>query len=76
MMPRYFFHLYTESKIEPNLVGVEFPSPEAAVADARQARTEYLRDEGIEVDWARRRRRFEITDESRRLVATVPAADN
>lgn len=52
-MPRYFLHLYTESKIEPDLVGVEFPSLEAAVADARQARTEYLRDEGVEVDWAR-----------------------
>jgi hypothetical protein len=75
-MPRYFFHLHTESGIDPDVVGVEYRSLEAAVADARQARIEYIRDEGIEVDRLRRRCRFEITDECRRFVATVPAADN
>jgi uncharacterized protein DUF6894 len=75
-MPRYFFHLHTESRIDPDLDGAEFPSLQAAVADARQARTEYMRDEGIEGDRLKRRCRFEITDESRRFVATVPAADN
>jgi hypothetical protein len=74
-MPRYFFRLHTESRIEPDLVRVEFSSLEVAVADARQARTEYMRDEGIEGDRPQRRCRFEIIDESRRLVATVPAAE-
>ena len=74
-MPRYFFHLHTESKITPDFVGVEFRSLEAAMANARQARFEYMRDEGIECGRQQRRCRFEITDESRTL-ATVPAADN
>ena len=45
-MPRYFFHLHTESRFDPDVVGVEFRSLEEAVADARQARTEFMRDEG------------------------------
>ena len=75
-MPRYFFHLHTEFRIQPDFVGVEYCSLEAAVADARQARTEFMRDEGIEGGRQQRRCRFEITDESTRYVATVPAADN
>jgi hypothetical protein len=59
-----------------DLVGVEFRSLEAALADARRARTEYLRDQGIEDDRLRRLCRFEITDEHTRLVAAVPAPDN
>jgi hypothetical protein len=75
-MPRYFFHLHTESRFAPDLLGVEFRSLKAAVADARRARLEFMRDEGIEGDRAQRRCRFEIADECRRLIATVPAADN
>jgi uncharacterized protein DUF6894 len=75
-MPRFFFHLHTESRIEPDLYGSEFATLEEAVAEARQARTEYLRGEGIEGARLRRRCRFEITDECRRLIATVPAANN
>jgi hypothetical protein len=75
-MPRYFFHLHTECRIEPDFVGVEYCSLEAAVTDARQARTEIMRDEGIEGGQQQRRCRFEITDESTSYVATVPAADN
>ncbi len=75
-MPRYFFHLHTESRIAPDFLGAEFQSLKAAVADARQARIEFMRDEGIEGDRAKRRCRIEITDESTRFVATVPAADN
>ena len=76
MMPRYFFHLHTDSSVAPDLVGMEFRSLEAALADARQARTEYMRDEGIEDARLRRLCRFEITDEHTRFVATVPAPDN
>jgi len=75
-MPRYFFHLHTESLFAPDVVGAVFRCLEDAVADARQARAEFLRDEGIEGGRQQRRCRFEITDESTRFVATVPAADN
>jgi hypothetical protein len=75
-MPRYFFHLHTECKIAPDFLGAEFASLEEALADAQQARFEYMRDEGIEGGRQQRRCRFEITDERRRFVATVPAADN
>jgi hypothetical protein len=75
-MPRYFFHLHTETTLARDRVGMEFRSLEAAVSDAWQARLEYMRDEGIEGDRAQRRCRFEITDSARQLVATVPAGDN
>jgi hypothetical protein len=74
-MPRYFFHLHTESRITPDLVGMQFRSLEAAMADARQVRIKYMRDEGIEGGRQQRRCRFEITDMSGTL-ATVPAGDN
>lgn len=74
-MPRYFFHLHTESRIEPDLAGAVFATLEEAVADARQARAEYMRDQGIEGSRQQRRCRFEITDNSRTLT-TVPTADN
>jgi hypothetical protein len=74
-MPRYF-HLHTEARENTDLIGMEFRSLEAAVAEARIVRTEYIRDEGIEEGIPQRRCRFEITDEHTRLVATVPAPDN
>ena len=74
-MPRYYFHLRTGEAVEADPEGTEFPSLEAAVADAHQARLEYLRDEGIAEGGQQRACRFEITDESGRLVATVPRGD-
>ena len=47
-MPKYFFHLHTANSVEPDSVGVEFPSLGEAVADAQRALHEYLRDEGID----------------------------
>jgi len=75
MMPRYFFHLHTEAGVEWDPAGLEFPSLETAMADAKQARYEYLRDEGIESGRERRQCRYEITDQSGNVIATVPAAD-
>jgi len=75
-MPRYFFHLHTESLFAPDVVGVVFRCLEDAVADARRARVEFLRDEGIEGGRQQRRCRFEIKDERSRMIATVPVADN
>jgi hypothetical protein len=74
-MPHYFFHLHTEAGVEEDLTGVEFACLEAAVADATQARREYLTDESIESARERRRCRYEITDYSGRIVAAVPVAD-
>jgi hypothetical protein len=74
-MPRFFFHLHTETGVEKDPSGLEFASLEAAVADATQARREYLRDEDIESPRERRKCRFEITDQSGLVVATVPVAD-
>ena len=74
-MPKYFFHLHTENSIDPDGLGVEFPSLDAAVADARRALREYLRDEGIDDPREERRCRFEITDEHGRSITMVPRAD-
>ena len=74
-MPRYFFHLHTENSIDPDGVCLEFPSLDAAVADAQRARREYLRDEGIEDPREERRCRFEITDQDGKLITMVPRGD-
>ena len=74
-MPRYYFHLHTEYSIDQDGVGVEFPSLDAAVADAQQARREYLRDEGIDDPREERRCRFEITDQDGKLITMVPRGD-
>ena len=73
-MSRYFFHLYTESSVEQDTVGVEFPSLEAAIEDAEQARCDYLREE-IKAPRAQRQCRFEITDKEGQVVAMVPPAN-
>ena len=52
---------------------MEFPSLEAAIEDAQQARREYLRDEEIEAPRAQRLCR--ITDKDGQVVAMVPPAD-
>ena len=74
-MPKYFFHLHTENSMAPDGVGVEFPSLDAAVADAQRARREYLRDERIDDPREERRCRFEITDQDGKTVTMVPRAD-
>jgi len=70
-MPKFYFHLHTGNQVERDSEGVEFPSLEAALADAHQAWREYLRDEGIDP----RQCHFEVTDEYGRLVAVVPRGD-
>jgi hypothetical protein len=74
-LPKFFFHLHTEGGLDPDSVGVDFPSLEAAVTDAQKARCEYLRDEGINDPREERRCRFEITDQGGRIIAMVPRAD-
>ena len=74
-MPKFYFHLHTEGGVDPDVVGVDFPSLDAAVTDALRARHEYLRDEGIDDPREERRCRFEIADEDGRIITMVPRAD-
>lgn len=75
-MPRFFLHLRTgTTTIDQDVQGTEFPSLEAAIAEATQAHMELLRDEGLEGRPDRSHYRFENTDEHEYLVATVPAGD-
>jgi hypothetical protein len=71
-MPRFYFHLHTGTAVQMDPEGVEFPSLEAALADAYQAWREHLRDEGIDDS---RQCHFEIMDEQGRVLAVVPRGD-
>jgi hypothetical protein len=71
-MPKFFFHLHTGNEVQRDLHGIEFPSLEAALADAHQARREYLRDEEIDDP---RQCHFEITDDRGHVLAVVPRGD-
>jgi hypothetical protein len=72
-MPRYFFNLHTDNCVKLDLDGTVFPTLEAAVADAGQARIEFIRDQGIRS--AKGLCRFEITDVRGRTMAAVPRGD-
>jgi hypothetical protein len=74
-MPRFFFHLHTDRAIDQDTTGVVFPTLEAAIADARLALAEYMRDENICSAPQRSQCRFEIEDQNGKLVATVPKPD-
>ncbi len=74
-MPRFYFHLHTEDAVQIDHCGVDFVCLEDAIADARAARHEYLRDEGIDDPRLRSRCRFEIEDQHGHVVAAVPRGD-
>jgi hypothetical protein len=69
-MARYFFHLIIGSRVEEDAVGTEFLSLEAAVADARQARLEIMRDEALDGC------RIVISDKDGHVFTTLPQPDN
>jgi Domain of unknown function (DUF6894) len=64
-MPRYFFDVYCNSRAEGDRVAIEFPSPQAAIEDAKQALLELMRDEALDC-------RIEILDPEGSVVARVP----
>jgi hypothetical protein len=68
-MPQYFFHVFCDSLVEGDRVAIEFPSLEAAIEDAKQARLEMLRDEDLDC-------RIAIADQEGRVFATVPRLDS
>jgi hypothetical protein len=61
-VPRFYFHIRDGEALEVDPQGVEFPSLESAILDARRAAREILAErlmEGETVDW----QSFEITSE-------------
>ena len=74
-MPLYFVHFHTERGVTKDPIGVEFETLADAIADARMARTEYLRDQAVPAT-ERRHCRFEITDETGRVLANMPQAED
>ena len=70
-MPRFYFHMRSGPMVEPDLEGLEFGSLEEAIEDARQAGAEIIEDEAVEKKQDSCRC-FEITDDTGRVVATVP----
>jgi predicted peroxiredoxin len=72
-MPRYFFHVRSGSELEMDREGLDFPSLDEAIADARQAGAEMLLDQAVEDTRSRSQSMFEIVDASSgQVVAKVP----
>jgi hypothetical protein len=73
-MPRYYFHVRSQTGLEVDPTGVEFASLDDAIADARKAGAEMLLDQAVEEVRARPQASFEIVDASGEVVAKVPFA--
>ena len=65
-MPKYFFNVRSASGLETDSQGLEFPSLDDAIADARKAGAEIL------LDQKHFQATFEIVDASGQVVAKVP----
>ena len=69
-MPRFFFHFHDSDAHDIDSDGLEFPSLEHALSDARQAAREMLENgliAGDPIDG----QRFDVADEDGRVVETV-----
>jgi hypothetical protein len=71
-MPRYFFNVRSPSGLERDPQGLEFPTLDEAIADARKAGAEILLDRAVEESEKRSQATFEIVDASGQVVAKVP----
>ena len=71
-MPRYFFNVRSPSGLERDPQGLEFPTLDEAIADARKAGAEILLDRAVEESEKRSSATFEIVDDSGQVVAKVP----
>ncbi len=67
-MPRYFFHVHLGETVERDTMGLEFPTLDDAIADAKRARAEIMLEDALDELW------LEIMDQSGKVVAMVPAA--
>ena len=72
-MPQYFFNVRSPSGLETDPQGLEFPSLDDAIADARKAGAEILLDRAVEESQKHAQATFEIVDAaSGQVVAKVP----
>jgi hypothetical protein len=71
-MPKYFFNVRSASGLETDPQGLDFPSLDDAIADARKAGAEILLDRAVEDSQKRSQATFEIVDASGQIVAKVP----
>ena len=71
-MPKYYFHVRSPSGLETDPHGLEFPSLDEAIADARKAGAEILLDRAVEDSQKHSQATFEIVDASGQVVAKVP----
>ncbi len=67
-MPRYFFHVHLGETVERDTMGLELPTLDDAIADAKRARAEIMLEDALDELW------LEIMDQSGKVVAMVPAA--
>ncbi|MEO8421916.1 MAG: hypothetical protein ABI457_12050 [Hyphomicrobium sp.] len=71
-MPKFYFNVRSASGLETDPQGLEFPSLDEAIADARKAGAEILLDRAVEESQKRSQATFEIVDASGQVVAKVP----
>jgi hypothetical protein len=67
-MTHFHMHLRMGSELRPDIDGMELPNLEAVMAIIRLAATDAARSMEMSYD------RFEVTDDSGRLIAIVPVA--
>ena len=67
-MPRYFFHVHIGEKVGRDMMGLELPTLDDAIADAERARVEIMLEDALDGLW------LEILDQGGKVVALVPAA--
>ena len=64
-MPRYFFHIHVDADVARDVIGIDLPDLNEAIAEANKARVEIMDEEALDQLW------LEIMDERGRVVAKV-----
>ena len=64
-MPRYFFHIHVNEGVARDVIGIDLPDLNEAIAEANKARVEIMDEEALDQLW------LEIMDERGRVVAKV-----
>ena len=64
-MPRYFFHIHVDDDVARDVIGIDLPDLNEAIAEANKARAEIMDEEALDQLW------LEIMDESGHVVAKV-----
>ena len=64
-MPRYFFHIHVVEDVAGDVIGIDLPDLNEAIAEANKARVEIMDEEALDQLW------LEIMDERGRVVTKV-----